>query len=231
MTPIQPDNSDTLKQLRQWLKEVDVDELDAGEKDAIGQLMAELHDLPSASISPRLEGRLQSLSQLQPTPSNPFKRFLALLSAGLATAGAVLVWQSSGLELQVAQKKPASAVTEAQAPNIPRRAALVNRGFLLTNSQLPGAQARVTIRPDKATNLLIGKGLPQLPEGQIYRLWAETPLGPQGCMTFRPDPEGNAIIKVPREPSSSAISLLVSIDPVYEGSSAEKPGKPVLTSI
>ena len=231
VTPIQPDNSDTQKQLQQWLKEVDVDELDEEEQGAISHLMAELQDLPSASISPRLEGRLESLSRWQPTPSNPFKRFLAFLSAGLATAGAVLVWQTSGLELQVAQKKPASAVAVAKAPSTPRQAAPANKGFLLTSSQNPGAQVTVTIRPERATNLLVGQGLPQLPEGQIYRLWAETPLGLQGCMTFRPDAQGNSIVKVPQEPSRSAISLLISIDPVYEGSSAEKPAKPVLTSI
>ena len=231
MTPIQPDNSDTQEQLQQWLKEVDVSELDAEEQDAISRLMAELQDLPSASISPRLDGRLLSLSQWQPTPSNPFKRFLAFLTAGLATAGAVLVWQSGGLELQVAQKKPGSAVAVGQAPSQPRHAVLANKGFLLTNSHLPGAQARVTIRPKEATNLLVSRGLPPLPAGKIYRLWAETPLGLQGCMTFRPDAEGNATIKVPQEPSGSATRLLVSIDPVYQGSSAEKPGKPVLTSI
>ena len=31
LTPIQPDNSDTQKQLQQWLKEIDVDELHQGE--------------------------------------------------------------------------------------------------------------------------------------------------------------------------------------------------------
>ena len=231
VTPIQPENSDAQKQLQQWLKEVDAYELDAGEQGAIGQLMAALQDLPSASISPRLEGRLQALSQWQPTPSNPFKRFLAFLSAGLATAGAVLVWQSNGLELQVAQKKPTSAVAVAKAPSPTRQAELANKGFLLISKQNPGAQATVTIRPDRATNLLVGQGLPQLPAGQIYRLWAETPFGLQGCMTFKPDAKGNATIKVPREPSGSAISLLISIDPIYEGSSAEQPGRAVLTSI
>ena len=231
MTPIQPENPEVQKQLRQWLEEVDAGELEAGEQNAIGQLMAELQDLPSAFISPRLEGRLQSLSQWQPTPSNPLKRFLAFLSAGLATAGAVLVWQSTGLELQVAQKKPASAVAVVKAQDTPKQVALANKGFLLTNSQLPGAQAWVTIQPKEGANLLTSQGLPQLPEGHIYRLWAETAFGLQGCMTFRPDAEGNASIKVPREPSGSAISLLISIDPVYKGSSAEKPGKPVLTSI
>ena len=235
MTPIQPDNSDTQQQLQQWLKEVDVDERDAEEQGAIAKLITELQDLPTASISPRLEGRLKSLSQCQPAPSNPVRRFLAFLGAGLATAGAVLVWQSSRLDMQVAQKKPALAVAAAKALSTPTtdRAlpAPSTKEFLLTSSQGSVARATVTIRPEQATNLLVGNGLPQLPAGQIYRLWAETPYGFQGCMTFRPDSEGNATIKVPREPSGSAISLLISIDPIYEGTSAEQPGKPVLTSI
>ena len=235
MTPIKPDNSDTQQQLQQWLKEVDVDELGAGEQSAIAQLMVELQDLPSASISPRLENRLQSLSQWQPAPSNPVRRFLTFLGAGLATAGAVLVWQSSRMDLQMAQKNPALSVAAAKALSTPAsdraKPAPSAQEFILTSSQGSIARATVTIRPEQATNLLVGNGLPQLPEGQIYRLWAETPFGLQGCMTFRPDEEGNATIKVPREPSGSAISLLISVDPIYEGTSAEQPGKPVLTSI
>ena len=235
MTPLHPDNSGAQEQLQQWLKDADVAELSAQEQEAIGQLLAELQELPPAVISPQLEGRLQSLSQLQPTPSNPFKRLLALLAAGVAAAGAVVAWQFSGLELQVAQKEPTPAAAPTQAPSTPEptpvAAAPTNKEFLLTSSQRPGAQATVTIRPEKATNLLVVKGLPPLPAGQTYRLWAETPLGPQGCMTFRPDADGNARIQVPSEPSGSAISLLISIDPVYAGSAAEEPAKPVLTSI
>ena len=235
MTPLQPDNSGAQEQLQQWLKDADVAELSAQEQEAIGQLLAELKELPPAAISPQLESRLQGLSQLQPIPSNPLKRLLALLAAGVAAAGAVLAWQFSGLELQVAQKEPTPAAAPAKAPSTPElapvAAAPTNKEFLLTSSQRPGAQATVTIRPEKATNLLVVKGLPPLPAGQTYRLWAETPLGPQGCMTFRPDAEGNARIQVPSEPSGSAISLLISIDPIYAGSAAEEPAKPVLTSI
>ena len=235
MTPLQPDNSGAQEQLQQWLKDADVAELNAQEQEAIGQLLAELQELPPAVISPQLEGRLQGLSQLQPTPSHPLKHLLALLAAGVAAAGAVLAWQFSGLELQVAQKEPPPAAVPAKAPSTPVPASVAaaptNKEFLLTSSQRPGAQATVTIRPEKATNLLVVKGLPPLPAGQTYRLWAETPLGPQGCMTFRPDAEGNARIQVPSEPSGSAISLLISIDPIYAGSAAEEPAKPVLTSI
>ena len=235
MTPIQPDNSGAQDQREQWLNDADVTELKADEQVAIDQLLAELQDLPSASVSPRLEGRLQSLSRWQPEPKNPLKQFLALLSAVLATTGAVLLWQSSGLRLQVAKSQSEQAVAAAKAESRPApgpaKATPSNRGFLLTSSKNPDAQATLTIRPERATNLLVSQGLPQLRAGQTYRLWAKTPLGLQGCMAFRPDAEGNATIQVPREPSSSAISLLISIDPIYAGSSAEQPAKPVLTSI
>jgi len=235
VTPLQPDNPCAQEQLQQWLNEADVAELSEQEQEAISQLLAEFQKLPSAVVSPQLEGRLQSLSRWQPEPKNPLKQFLALLSAGLATTGAVLLWQSSGLRLQVAKSQSEPAVAAARAERRqepgPAKATPSNRGFLLTSSQNPDAQATLTIRPERATNLLVSQGLPQLRAGQTYRLWAETPLGLQGCMAFRPDAEGNATIQVPREPSSSAISLLISIDPIYTGSSAESPGRPVLTSI
>ena len=235
MTPLQADNSGDQEQLRQWLSESDLAELSAQEQKAIGQLLAELQELPAPSISPQLEGRLQILSQLQPAPSNALKRLLTLLATGVATAGALLAWQLSGLELKVAQKEPIPIVATAPKPSAteaaPNTPTSSNKEFLLTSSQRPGAQATVTIRQGEATNLLVVKGLPQLPAEQIYRLWAQTPFGPQGCMTFRPDAEGNARIQVPREPSGSAISLLISIDPIQAGSAAEKPVQPVLTSI
>ena len=75
MTPIQADNSGSQKQLQQWLEEADIGELNAEEQRAFGQLLAEMQDLPSASVSPRLEGRLQSLSRWQPEPKNPLNNF------------------------------------------------------------------------------------------------------------------------------------------------------------
>ena len=235
MTPLQADNSGDQEQLRQWLSDSDMAELSAQDQVAIGQLLAELDELPAAAISPQLEDRLHRLSKLQPAPSNALKRLLTLLAAGVATAGALLAWQFSGLELKVAQKESMPIAATATETNTAEDAPVAppsrNKEFLLTSSQRPGAQAVVTIRPGKATNLLVVKGLPQLPTGQTYRLWAETPLGPQGCMTFRPDAEGNARIQVPSEPSGSAVKLLISIDPIQAGSAAEKPAKPVLTSV
>ena len=233
MTPLQPDNSGTQEQLQQWLKDADVADLSAQEQEAICHLLAELQELPPAALSPQLEGRLQSLSYVQPAPSNPLKRLLALLAAGFAATGAALTWQFSGFELRVAQKQPAAvALSKASGTTAAAQVqpSLANKEFLLTSSQRPGEQATVTIRPEKATNLLVVEGLQPLPAGQTYRLWAETPYGPQGCMTFQTDAEGNARIGVPREPSSSALRLVISIDPIQPGSAAEKPAQTILTS-
>ena len=49
-------------------------------------------------------------------------------------------------------------------------------------------------------------------------------------MTFQPDAEGNARIAVPREPSGSALRLVISVDPIQAGSAAENPSQPILTS-
>ena len=235
MNPLHRDNSNDQEQLQQWLRDADVQDLSANEQDQISQLLAELQDLPPAALSPQLEGRLQSLSQLQPTPSQPFKRLLALLAASLAVAGSLIAWQFSGLELQVAQKEPPPVAAPAKTPSTPEPAPVAaapsKNEFLLTSSQRPDAQATVTIRPEKATNLLVVKGLAPLPAGKTYRLWAETPLGQQGCMTFQPDADGNARIRVPREPSGSALRLVISIDPIQAGSAAEEPAEPVLTSV
>ena len=233
MSELQRDNSNNQEQLQQWLRDADVENLSGKEQAQISQMLAELQNLPPAVLSPQLEGRLQSLSYTQPAPSNPLKRFLALLAAGVAATGAALTWQFSGLELRVAQKEPA-AVALSKAPSTtdarPLATPSTNKEFLLTSSQRPGAQATVTIRPEKATNLLVVEGLQPLPAGQTYRLWAITPLGPQGCITFQPDSEGDARIGVPREPSGSALRLVISIDPIQAGSAAEKPAQPILTS-
>ena len=203
------------------------------EQAQISQVLAELQNLPPAALSPQLEGRLQSLSYMQPAPSNPLKRLLALLAAGVAATGAALTWQFSGLELRVAQREPAAvALSKASSTTdaVPIVPPSTNKEFLLTSSQRPGAQATVTIRPDKATNLLVVEGLQPLPAEQTYRLWAITPFGPQGCMTFQPDAEGKVRIGIPREPSGSALRLVISIDPIQAGSAVENPAQPILTS-
>ena len=93
-------------------------------------------------------------------------------------------------------------------------------------------QASLVIRPGAATNLLtVVHGLPQLAADQTYRLWAQTPKGLQGCMSFVPNAQGSVSIQVPSEPSGSATQVQISIDPITAGRGPEQPGRTVLVSV
>ena len=57
-----------------------------------------------------------------------------------------------------------------------------------------GATARVLIKPGERKVTLVAQGLPQLPEGKIYRFWAVTKTGsePTYCGEFHQDNSGMA---------------------------------------
>ena len=250
MNPLQRDNSSQGEQLEELLAGAAIGDLSADEQEQLSsilnaegqateqqqpynQLVSELQALPTTEVSPGLQQRLMQLSQEQPSSVSPIKKLLALLAAGIAAAGAVVAWQSSGLELQLARKQttPAqSAAPPAQSSEPQQITAAVEpkpNEFLLTSRAIQGL-GHGTIKPEKSTNLLVVKGLPQLPAGKTYRLWA-TPRRAASCMTFRPD--GRQRGSSASEPSGSAIRLLINIDPIYAGTSAEEPANPVLTSI
>ena len=69
-----------------------------------------------------------------------------------------------------------------------------------------------------------------LANDQTYRLWAQTPEGLQGCMSFVPNAQGSVSLQVPSEPSGSATQVKISVDPITAGSGPEQPGRTVLVS-
>ena len=99
-----------------------------------------------------------------------------------------------------------------------------------TSYQSKYINASVVIKPNQATNILNVRGLPQLDSGYTYRLWADTPMGLQGCVSFFPDEEGNVKMKVPSEPTKSAILVMITIDKILPGFGADQPGEIVLSS-
>ena len=149
VTPLQPDNSGAQEQLQQWLKDADVAELSAQEQDAIGQLLAELQELPPAAISPQLESRLQGLSQLQPTPSNPLKRLLALLAAGVAAAGAVLGLAVQRLGATGCPKRANTSRCPSQSTQHPRTC---TGGGGAYQQRIPAHQQPTAWRPSHGDN-------------------------------------------------------------------------------
>ncbi|MGB1022367.1 MAG: anti-sigma factor domain-containing protein [Synechococcus sp.] len=92
------------------------------------------------------------------------------------------------------------------------------------------ARGEVTIRPGQQNNRLVLHHLPQAPAGMVYRLWAITPSGLQGCVHFLPDPSGTVVMTIPPQPTGSATKLLISLDPVSSREKADaQPEQPVLT--
>ena len=147
------------------------------------------------------------------------------MAVGLAGLSALLLWEVQQQRYQLAgQQQPPAAISPQQQRSfdlIPASAA---------SSSAPAMHAVLTIRPGAATNLLTVSGLPQLASDQTYRLWAQTPQGLQGCMSFVPNAQGSVSLQVPSEPSGSATQVQISVDPITAGSGPEQPGRTVLVS-
>jgi len=248
LTPPRPDSPERSEQAQEWLAGLALGDLSAEEQESLEQilggpaaaaeqqavyleLLQELQALPAGELSPGMEARLAVQARTQMAPQHPLKRLMLIAVAGMAAAAAAIAWQLKPMQMQMAQQAQPPAIAEAPTAKPPAPAAVPRNQFLLTSATIPGAEAKVTLRPNKPTNLLEVKGLKPLPPGQTYRLWALTPDGQQGCASFQTDAQGNVRIQVPREPSGSAVSLLISVDPVQPGSAPTQPAKPVLMSI
>ena len=147
------------------------------------------------------------------------------LAVGFAGLSAFLLWQLNGERVQFAAVEDTPSTQTA--PH--------HRQFELSpvSAMSPGTSpmhAVLTIRPGSATNLLQVNGLPQLSPGETYRLWAKTPQGEQGCMSFVPNAAGAVSIQVPSEPSGSATQVMITIDPTTPGHGPDQPGQPILIS-
>ena len=194
------------------------------ERQAYGELLLMMRELPRASMPQRLQRRVMALAEQQPSQS--FKpRLSTAVAVGLAGLSALLLWEVQQQRYQLAGHQPPPA---AISPQQPRSFDLIPAGA--ASSSAPAMHAVLTIRPGAATNLLTVSGLPQLAANQTYRLWAQTPQGLQGCMSFVPNAQGSVSLQVPSEPSGSATQVQISVDPITAGSGPEQPGRTVLVS-
>ena len=200
-------------------------------------LKSNLEILPSEKVPIALKTRLISNSQKIEKRARKASIFKTLLLLLAGFSGSFLI-ENNNRNFQLAIKDA------DQTPNVPNQTihnysnqdTIKNAVFNLsppansiqTNSLM---NASLVIRPDKATNLLKVNGLPPLPEGFTYRLWAFTNKGSQGCVSFHPNKLGQVIMNVPSEPTKSALNVSITIDKVIPGFGPEKPGDPVLISI
>ena len=198
----------------------------AERRKAYGELISLMAQMPRAPVPHCLQRRVMALAEQQPTAALP-QRLSTAVAVGLAGLSGFLLWELQQQRHQLARHHETPVATAPQH----------QRSFELTpvsssaSGQQSAMQATLVIRTGRATNLLTVHGLPQLAADQTYRLWAQTPEGLQGCMSFVPNAQGSVSIQVPSEPSGSATEVQISIDPITAGSGPGQPGRTVLVSV
>ena len=195
------------------------------DRQAYTQLLLLMGEIPRTPVPIRLERRVLALATTKPVNSLPH-RLTAALAVGLAGLSIVLFWELQQQRYQFAnhQQPP-----QPQPSQVQRRFELIPVSAS-PSGHTPTMQATLLVRPAAATNLLTVHGLPPLAPDHTYRLWAETPKGLQGCMSFVPDAHGSVSIQVPSEPSGSATRVQISIDSIAPGVADNHPGRAVLVS-
>lgn len=184
---------------------------------------------------PELRGRVldaaaeRARTRAIPTPARAaprparrvvWSRFAAAAAAGLALAFGVDAWRTRQ-ELAL-QREMTVALQE---PNVVRSFAMAGTG------EARGAIGRVALDLDAKKGAVVLKGMPVLPEGKVYRLWARVADNDVPCGEFRSDPAGAVLAQfvVPVESYTAPIGkLFVTVEP--ETPSAAPTGPTVMTS-
>ncbi len=176
--------------------------------------------LPYASVvepPPELRARVLEAAAArtaQATASAPAPRparrlvwsqFAAAAAAALALAFGIDAWrtrQELGLQREL--------TAALQEPNVVRSFALAGTGAA------GGAVGRVSLDLDAKKGAVVLRGMPALPEGKLYRLWARVADRDVPCGEFAADPVGAVLAQfvVPVESYTAPISkLFVTVEP------------------
>ena len=190
-------------------------------------LVNDIKKIPSPKASKSLEKRIIESSNIILTKKSIYS-FSNLIKLLFLSVSGILLINLNETTLKYASINNNENSQEKALINSEQSNVFILSSKLKDNNYI---NASVSIRPNKATNVLKVQGLPQLSSGLTYRLWAYTNLGPQGCVSFLPDKNGNVIMNVPSEPTTSAKRVIISIDKFIPGSGPEIPGEVVLTSI
>ncbi len=149
-----------------------------------------------------------------PAPAEPvarrprrvvWSRFAAAAAAALALAFGLDAWRTRQ-ELSLQREMTAAL----QEPNVVRSFALAGTG------SARGAVGRVALDLDAKKGAVVLKGMPVLPEGQVYRLWARVKDQDVPCGEFKADPQGSVLAQfaVPVESYTAPLGkLFVTVEP------------------
>jgi anti-sigma-K factor RskA len=144
-----------------------------------------------------------------PAPRAPrrivWSQFAAAAAAALAMAFGMDAWRTRQ-ELALQREMTATL----QEPNVVRSFALAGTGAAR------GAVGRVALDLDAKKGAVVLKGMPALPEGQVYRLWAKVNEKDVPCGEFRADRQGAVLAQfvVPVESYTAPLGkLFVTVEP------------------
>jgi anti-sigma-K factor RskA len=180
--------------------------------DEVRRLRQALGALPFASATeppPALRARVlaAAAAQRRPRPTRGprrivWSRFAAAAAAALALAFGFDAYQTRR-ELAL-QRELATALLE---PNVVRSFALAGAG---------GAYGTVALDLDAKKGAVVLKRMPALPEGRVYRLWAQVGDRPVPCGDFVASAEGAVLAQfaVPVESYTAPLGkLFVTVEP------------------
>ena len=188
--------------------------------------------LPAAKAPPaRLRQRLlgaeqsrqpQSREQARRWRPRPAQLGLAAMAFALVALGTqVLQLRGEMASLRQDQAAPAGLVPALQA----------SRTLPLRGTEgHPDLSGQVVVNPGQSHNLLVIRGLPPAPPAHVYRLWANVGGSTKGCVRFVPNADGSVAMPIPSQPSSTAQSLSITLEPLRpDGSTPD--GPQLLTSV
>ncbi len=189
------------------------------------QLIKEMQSLPDLNPPITLQKKVYSFADS--SNNIPITRIILLL---LFSVIGLFAFSPTGQNLRYAKTTDENIDKKLISAGFENRTFKLKPAFV--SEQGKGImKASLVIRDDKPTNILQVNGLPKLDSGLTYRLWAFTSQGPQGCVSFSPDELGNVYMKVPSQPTKSALDVSITIDKVIPGRGPDIPGTTILTSI
>ena len=146
-------------------------------------------------------------------------RIVGSIAAALIVA---LVWDGQRLRQELQLQR--DVATTLQQPNVVKQFALVGSGFA------PATGSAVLDLDAKRAAVVI-RGLPRLPAGQVYRLWARIGDGAVPCGQFNADERGAVVSQftIPVDAYTSPVrELFLNVEPAAQG--PQPTGRTVMTS-
>ena len=182
----------------------------------VGRLRQVLELMPYASMTeppPALRDRILSAAEDRRAPSAPrraprrivWSRFAAAAAAALALAFGIDAYRT---RQELALQREVTATL--QEPNVLRSFAMAGTGTA------GGAVGRVALDLDAKRGAVVLKGMPALPPGQVYRLWAKVADKSVPCGQFTASTEGTVVAQfvVPVESYTAPIAkLFLTVEP------------------